>query len=320
MKNQQFAGYRAGQYDSQLPPGYMAAATQPGRSLAAGIQGGLQALAAGVMRRNSNQREDAQRARDEAKEEEKAAKARADEFDRLDKQGQYMELWGPDGKSQMNSQQMAGMLAGRIAQSQLEERQSNIDVRQLGAQLQEEKFQAYLDQQAKQNDFTGQGLALQQRASQLAGAKHEQDLANQQGRSQGIAAALSLSNPEYGEQAAMYPAAAADIAKLMPTAADGWNLQPGQTVKFEDGSTGLSTSRNSVQIQGPNGPDEVSMQELEDGTKVLYKNGQAWKTVNPDRLSPMEQALVGMLGGGAAPARGSGRSTGRAENDPLGLR
>lgn len=307
MKNQQFASYQAGQFNSVLPPGYMQAATSGGQALAHGIQGGLQALAAGVMQRSANQRAQADRAREEAKEEEKQAKDRRAEFDRLDKQGQYMGLWGPDGAAEMNSAQMAGMLAGQIAKSQQDEREHGMDAKDLANQFAERRLGIEEQNAAAGNRRGDRGLDLQERDLNARIMARELEATNQASQDQGLTNWMALNNPEVAEIAAMFPGSAAALADRLPKRSTGWNLQPGQTVDYGDGTTGRATSPNSVNIEGPAAPNDVTTQKLEDGTIVIKVDGKPWQKVSPNSMDPRDLLLikalsndVGALSGGAS--------------------
>lgn len=328
MKNQQFAPYRAGQYASQLPAGYMAAATEPGRAIGSGIQSGLQALAAGVMRRGANQRAAADRAREEAKEAEKQAKEEGQLFDQTFNLGKSLGLWDDAAKGQ-STHALLGQLMGAARKLDEENKRGMIDGRERGLDLQEEALDlkklaqemgfANDDARLKQGD---RSLDLQERGLNAKVVAEEFARANAVAADQGITDVLALQNPEFGEIAAMNPGSAAAIAELLPSGAERFSPTADDVIDFGNGYKGIPTSNKSIQVvrtDGSGGQDTVTSQQMEDGTTVLFKNGEAWKTVNPQRMSRGEMAILQALGGGrpAGSARNAVRPTSRpAANAP----
>jgi hypothetical protein len=287
MKNNIWQSYQPGQASSVLPPGYMEAATAPGRAIGQGIQSGLQSLAAGLQQRGMLQREDAKDAQKQAREAEKEAKDRAKEFDRIFEQGKYMGVWGEDAKTR-SVEELAGQLQGAFQKEQMDA--------------------------AKLAD----NLKLQQ---------HETAMADRDERQRGIAAfaesmgmPVGVVNPNAGYNiAANHPAAAEAIFKLMPKQPDPNELKIGQLVEFPDGRIGHATTKNSVTLEAL--ANEKPVPEIKFSPKGdFYHDGNAWKPVpfKEMKIDPMiwmtatsaEKAV--MLEAFKSAVRGAGSATGGA--------
>lgn len=308
MKNQQFAPYRAGQYASQLPAGYMAAATEPGRAIGSGIQSGLQALAAGVMRRGANQRAAADRAREEAKEAEKQAKEEGQLFDQTFNLGKSLGLWDDAAKGQ-STHALLGQLMGAARKLDEENKRGMIAGRERGLDLQEEALD--LKKLAQEMGFANdearlqqadRSLDLQERGLNAKVVAEEFARANATAADQGITDVLALQNPEFGEIAAMNPGSAAAIAELLPSGAERFSPTADDVIDFGNGYKGIPTSNKSIQVVRTDGSGEpVEVRISEDGK--YFHDGRTWKQVNSQRMSPLEMMLMQRMGGAVPQAR-----------------
>ncbi len=297
-KQNMWAQYAPGQARSQLPPGYLHAATEPGRHYANAISSIGQSVGQGL-------REMGQRQREDQKEREQEAKQMAKERSAYES---VIKVRRPD----VDPVEMQLM-----------------NHNQIRALAQQVELQDTLERQTKQDQMAREEFDLRSLATKIRalGELDQQNMAEHKSTAladylQWNAAPQYVRRPQaqvIGDLAQENPYAAGELAKLLPQPAKGWNLQPGAVVKFPDGRTARANTPNSVQLDPPENldPDKVTTEKLEDGTVVLYRNGKAWKTIDPDNLSPLELMLMKDLGmslptGGGTPANSG--------NDPLGIR
>lgn len=291
MKGNMFQSYQAGQAGSVLPPGYMAAATEPGRALGHGIQSGLQSLAAGIQQRNLLQRQDAKDAKVEAKAAEQEAKQLAKE--RAANEG-VIRAYKPD----VDPRELALMGAN--------------DVESLARMVQ---LNHQLDRDQQQSDYQ----QAQIDATKLAGQINQQEANRATQRDEGMAAYLAgqvlpatVRNPNLAADIASdYPAAAADLMKMLP--------KPDEYPEFfsdpETGARFMSRGNTTMPSNAPKTEPEVKQEALvlkSEGGKTFMQRGGKWYPVT-DTNQMLK--LLGAFGGGGMAAGQSGDG-----NDPLGIR
>lgn len=273
---------------SSLPPGYLEAATAPGRNLADGIVDAGKSIANGIQQRTLMQREDAQQAREEAKQAEQEAKD-------LAKQRAANEGIIRAYKTSVDPRELALMGANEV--------ESLARMVQLDHQINRDK--QLMSQRERE-------LQLKKLAGQM-----------EQQKVQGTAAYLQaqktpelIRRPDYLAQILKdNPAAAGEIAKMMP---DPNALRIGQMVKFPDGRRGYATSKGAVQLEEqakPEKPPEELILKQQGGKTFVQRDGKWFPLTDPSDML----MILDRIGGGRMGMPAAGAAGGKA-NDPLGIR